>query len=109
RVLLCVIVVAIRASPSPFPYSTLFRARRCGGARVGHEVGDREVDLVAHGRDDRDRRRRDRPRRYLLVECPQVLERDNGEGDRGEIGKHTSELQSRVALVCRLLLEKKKG
>src|SRR2546422_11704035 len=26
----------------------------------------------------------------------------------GEIGKHTSELQSRLHLVCRLLLEKKK-
>src|SRR5215813_13245719 len=29
-------------------------------------------------------------------------------GRRGEIGRHTSELQSRPHLVCRLLLEKKK-
>src|SRR2546429_5587389 len=27
---------------------------------------------------------------------------------RGQIGRHTSELQSRLHLVCRLLLEKKK-
>src|SRR5712664_4682673 len=30
-------------------------------------------------------------------------------GGCGEIGKHTSELQSRSDLVCRLLLEKKKN
>src|SRR5437764_9700544 len=30
-----------------------------------------------------------------------------GEPDRGEIGEHTSELQSPMYLVCRLLLEKK--
>src|SRR2546422_8073646 len=32
--------------------------------------------------------------------------RDDGDGDRSE--EHTSELQSRLHLVCRLLLEKKK-
>src|SRR6266536_6257861 len=30
-------------------------------------------------------------------------------GERGRSEEHTSELQSRVDLVCRLLLEKKKG
>src|SRR3712207_8130593 len=32
----------------------------------------------------------------------------NGKKSRPEIGEHTSELQSRQYLVCRLLLEKKK-
>src|SRR5207247_8073101 len=43
----------------------------------------------------------ERERRWLLG-VPQRL----GRGDRSE--EHTSELQSRVDLVCRLLLEKKK-
>ena len=32
-----------------------------------------------------------------------------GHANANEIGRHTSELQSRVQLVCRLLLEKKKN
>src|SRR2546422_1147930 len=70
-----------------FPYTTLFRSR---------------VDVVDHPcfRDRRareaifDRRRQIRRRRLL----DQLL--------RSE--EHTSELQSRLHLVCRLLLEKKK-
>src|SRR2546422_6113622 len=60
-----------------FPYTTLFRSDRPGGAR-----GDLRTD-----------RRRD-----------PVFRR--GRRDRSE--EHTSELQSRLHLVCRLLLEKKK-
>src|SRR2546422_8464904 len=36
------------------------------------------------------------------------LRRFDGCEERGEIGRATSELQSRLHLVCRLLLEKKK-
>src|SRR3712207_7912829 len=78
-----------------FPYTTLFRSARpqprCGaedaapGARRGPHEDLRGRDLSARaGRDDppeRDRRRSE---------------------------EHTSELQSRQYLVCRLLLEKKK-
>src|SRR2546422_7669483 len=68
-----------------FPYTTLFRSRAAAkGARLpqGHpqQAGDGEGD----------RRRRG----------------DLREVDRSE--EHTSELQSRLHLVCRLLLEKKK-
>src|SRR5690349_23450346 len=64
-----------------FPYTTLFRsdlAQRGLGSRIGHE-GERG----SSGR---------------------------GAGDRGDYRseEHTSELQSRRDLVCRLLLEKKK-
>ena len=48
--------------------------RRRRRAQVGDEVGDREVGLVADGRDRRDRGGRDRARDALLVEGPQVLE-----------------------------------
>src|SRR5438876_1923734 len=41
-----------------------------------------------------------------LEQCRYQLGRDSGAGIRSE--EHTSELQSPVQLVCRLLLEKKK-
>src|SRR2546422_5872872 len=62
-----------------FPYTTLFRSR------AGRTGGERHVHPVVH--DHRDRERADERRSE----------------------EHTSELQSRLHLVCRLLLEKKKG
>src|SRR2546422_7718525 len=63
-----------------FPYTTLFRSR----LPVGHELR-----RLVHGReDDLDLWRHAHP-----------VERSE---------EHTSELQSRLHLVCRLLLEKKK-
>src|SRR3984885_13893198 len=63
-----------------FPYTTLFRSRHSPGANV------RPPD-VAHG-----------------VRSLTCLARKVGEHRRSE--EHTSELQSRPHLVCRLLLEK---
>src|SRR3712207_6990253 len=78
-----------------FPYTTLFRSRverRAGaGAAVGRAGGDRRGAAL----DGRRARARGRIRG--------VLERP---ARRSE--EHTSELQSRQYLVCRLLLEKKK-
>src|SRR3712207_8672560 len=78
-----------------FPYTTLFRSR--AGLVVGtarHELvaalGDREVQPRVPAE----------PRRGLE-------ERDVDGGRRSE--EHTSELQSRQYLVCRLLLEKIKS
>ena len=52
---------------------------RCGRrrrrAQIRDEIGDREVDLMADRRDDRDRARMDRARHRLVVERPEVLER----------------------------------
>src|SRR3712207_6857853 len=70
-----------------FPYTTLFRSR--------HQSGDRDHGGL-RGREGRDRRGRRRRCR-----------RPPREGGRSE--EHTSELQSRQYLVCRLLLEKKKN
>src|SRR5206468_10454652 len=76
-----------------FPYTTLFRSQEL---RVR---AAREDDIL------RDRRRRIDPR-DLVIDCPAQLSRSGVEGVRSE--EHTSELQSRSDLVCRLLLEKKK-
>src|SRR3712207_8804596 len=68
-----------------FPYTTLFRSPAKGGSAAGHRISrDRLLDRQA---DRRDPLRNPRP------------------GPRSE--EHTSELQSRQYLVCRLLLEKK--
>src|SRR2546422_4891225 len=78
-----------------FPYTTLFRSHRL--ERVLH-VGVREAEQLARGLGPRaapiDRRRLRR------------IERGERPALRSE--EHTSELQSRLHLVCRLLLEKKK-
>src|SRR5438105_7104972 len=71
-----------------FPYTTLFRSR------LRTEV---EVLQIEHEADKED-----------LFESMRALRKLRRDGpDRSE--EHTSELQSRVDLVCRLLLEKKKN
>src|SRR3712207_8293333 len=89
-----------------FPYTTLFRSLLVGEPDRGGVVGRRDQLDVE---------------RALLGAGAQVLERDVavvlaradharrevvGGEERSE--EHTSELQSRQYLVCRLLLEKKK-
>src|SRR5207247_10965919 len=88
---------------STFPYTTLFRS--CGHGHHGASGLRRGADRHGHVRQRRragwkgrsaelpDRRGGRRPRLLLQL--------------RSE--EHTSELQSRVDLVCRLLLEKKKN
>src|SRR2546428_5550851 len=95
----------IRRPPRPtlFPYTTLFRSQRRGpnGASRAYLVvrEQRAQELVERlavaARDNRRRDRRDRRR----------ARHAHRQRDRSE--EHTSELQSRSDLVCRLLLEKK--
>src|SRR3712207_8001231 len=78
-----------------FPYTTLFRSRRL----PGHRELERPAPQPAG----------ERPDRHLL----RVQPRRRRHGDLRRLGvgrseEHTSELQSRQYLVCRLLLEKKK-
>src|SRR5687768_18286489 len=87
-----------------FPYTTLFRSVLDDGrVHVRHRAADGLTHLV---------------QRHLVVEA---VARDEGDGalhGGGRAGarvdvdvrseEHTSELQSRLHLVCRLLLEKKK-
>src|SRR2546429_6634494 len=67
-----------------FPYTTLFRSAHPGLGQYLEAVGEREVRVAG----------RDRARGPVAGPL------------RSE--EHTSELQSRLHLVCRLLLEKKK-
>ena len=59
----------------------LGRTRWSGCTRIRHEIGNREVDLVAYARDDRNRARPDRARQPLVVEGPQILERAAAPGE----------------------------
>src|SRR2546429_6667047 len=75
-----------------FPYTTLFRSRHLGPRdRVGDE-GDLVADLV--------------PPQVTMEPDHQIEILYDARHLRSE--EHTSELQSRLHLVCRLLLEKKK-
>src|SRR2546428_2649168 len=78
-----------------FPYTTLFRSERLQAMTLAQERADLVLGLghVLVGPD----LDRNQPARRRV---------DFGQGPRSE--EHTSELQSRSDLVCRLLLEKKK-
>ena len=44
-----------------------------GRSHIGYKIGDGEVDLVADGRNHRNRRLEDRPGHHLLIERPEIL------------------------------------
>src|SRR5258707_5646201 len=90
--LLAFFFLMIRRPPRStlFPYTTLFRSGHA--ARAHLRRGLRRADCPPHRRSRLDRRRRD----------------ERGRICRPRSEEHTSELQSRQYLVCRLLLEKKK-
>src|SRR3712207_7727897 len=75
-----------------FPYTTLFRSIGCGFEKGGY------VATIAEVSADKELKRVRVERVVTAFECGAVV--------RSE--EHTSELQSRQYLVCRLLLEKKK-
>src|SRR3712207_8988023 len=89
-----------------FPYTTLFRSAevRADDHVPGHEEPDRHQGCPPHpgGEPARPVRRPHPELRYLRHLQAAVRRR----AERSE--EHTSELQSRQYLVCRLLLEKKK-
>src|SRR3712207_7694479 len=87
-----------------FPYTTLFRSLHLGDVGIGFRVeGQRDLrraGAVAVGGDV-----------AQMVQTVHLLLDDLGHRAfhrlRGRSEEHTSELQSRQYLVCRLLLEKK--
>src|SRR5690242_21428967 len=78
-----------------FPYTTLFRSG------VGHHRDTEWVNLLNAGIDVA-RRQRNLKANWCEREIDQLLGRRQVRSE-----EHTSELQSHVNLVCRLLLEKK--
>src|SRR2546422_905150 len=86
-----------------FPYTTLFRSH---GRPHGEEYPERDVTLPAVQQQQRDvhQAAEHRPGEHGHQHA---LPPDEGSHHRRS-EEHTSELQSRLHLVCRLLLEKKK-
>src|SRR3712207_7124617 len=80
-----------------FPYTTLFRSGRGGNHLLGRVLGTRDRS-PAH--DDR-RQQNATFRSHAYPPSPLFT------CGVGRLEEHTSELQSRQYLVCRLLLEKK--
>src|SRR5436309_12323431 len=78
-----------------FPYTTLFRSAK---------TIVRNVDLVGEGNIER----ASRAASFLVLHVDIRLCRKDGRTGKDRSEEHTSELQSRENLVCRLLLEKKK-
>src|SRR3712207_7592635 len=90
-----------------FPYTTLFRSGDDRPRLAGHAHHLAPADpATAGGRGAPPRRALRRPVDRAHEDRPERLD------ERGLLGRgseeHTSELQSRQYLVCRLLLEKKK-
>src|SRR2546422_1520393 len=96
-----------------FPYTTLFRSHRC---EIGEQLGGIPVAIVGMLREalhhhaleplgQRGTLLSERRGGILDVHTRQLEPVGRGERRSEE---HTSELQSRLHLVCRLLLEKKK-
>src|SRR5207253_9172584 len=95
--------------PSAFPYTTLFRSLALfvrvdsgsiSGARLERrEAGPLHAPLIAEFLDASDIHRAPDAAGFARREANRIVRRSE---------EHTSELQSRGHLVCRLLLEKKK-
>src|SRR3712207_8728488 len=78
-----------------FPYTTLFRSIHARGVEADTDAADLRV--------------RDTAKRYGLVDHSlDRRQRSTRKSKDVRSEEHTSELQSRQYLVCRLLLEKKK-
>src|SRR5690606_41989670 len=81
-----------------FPYTTLFRSRHAGLARSAKQAVDEGLRLRAE--------------RLVEAGLADLTQRGQAAGGSHRVARrseeHTSELQSRENLVCRLLLEKKK-
>src|SRR3712207_7192660 len=93
----------IRRPPTStlFPYTTLFRSLRC--PLVPPQPPAPAPSATPEGRPSADRGSRGADRHPLRAQVGHPL----GDAAAGRSEEHTSELQSRQYLVCRLLLEKK--
>src|SRR3712207_8403777 len=90
-----------------FPYTTLFRS--LDGAHLLRPLEHHQVER-GHEEETRERRTHLWHGQPDTDVCRDVIAID-GQPDNIDVGRseeHTSELQSRQYLVCRLLLEKKK-
>src|SRR5205809_3510815 len=87
-----------------FPYTTLFRSRRCEWCRRAAEQGNADAQSILGAAYEKGE---GVPQDLRASASLEQLGRSALPGF-GRSEEHTSELQSRLHLVCRLLLEKKK-
>src|SRR2546422_1755906 len=74
---------------------------------IERRIGERRMELISLDEERRDRQQLDR---RLPPDRRQLTDRRHTDATRDRRSEeHTSELQSRLHLVCRLLLEKKKA
>src|SRR3712207_8808888 len=99
--IVCIFFLMIRRPPRStlFPYTTLFRSDGVGDERLHLQRRQQQAGQP-------ERRDEDHQRRREQATDPPGVEAHEVDPPRSE--EHTSELQSRQYLVCRLLLEKKK-
>src|SRR2546422_6619680 len=101
----------IRRPPrSPlFPYTTLFRSKgKLGGILKSSVLVEVDGRFVTVSNKVLDRISVCQPRELPVAEGDRLHLKANRRLASGRSEEHTSELQSRLHLVCRLLLEKKK-
>src|SRR5438477_9840957 len=89
-----------------FPYTTLFRSPGSTRPRLREPSSCARSSRSAETSDDE--HRNERRGREKQGDRRVILRHDERAQDDGRSEEHTSELQSHVNLVCRLLLEKKK-
>src|SRR5690606_40728125 len=93
------------SAPSLHDALPIYQAARAGGAQRPHAVREHAVQVGGHVRGPH-------PGRAEVAVRDDRVHRADEPGDGASAGvrseEHTSELQSREKLVCRLLLEKKK-
>src|SRR5690625_6967990 len=89
--------------PPLFPYTPLFRSLKPTRIRLARDYGFDESAILAAQREEEFLR--DDLGRAMAEQLVRNLEALSADASRSE--EHTSELQSRGHLVCRLLLEKK--
>src|SRR3712207_7007839 len=89
-----------------FPYTTLFRSRRGQNVRLASQLTGSAIDIMTEA-DASEKRQREFVERSTMFQEELDVDETLAQLLRSE--EHTSELQSRQYLVCRLLLEKKKS
>src|SRR5437764_8983857 len=94
--------------PTPFPYTTLFRSPAKRAKRMTSDSSSSEIESRGETILHSSKRPEWRPPTASDARGRLALARACSGHPSGRSEEHTSELQSPMYLVCRLLLEKKK-
>src|SRR5690242_20761272 len=92
----CYTMFSAQPRSTLFPYTTLFRSLFCANCNLFRDRIEALVETAP------------KPVTAVVVDCGAIHDVDIMACEMLRSEEHTSELQSHVNLVCRLLLEKKK-